>query len=116
MGVIFFASSLSRPLPDRMSGFPDWISHPGAYATLAYLACRAATGVGRLDRSRALRVVCAATLYGATDEIHQIFIPARDASLMDVVKDLIGAILGAAFYGSVGWRLEPRPRAASANR
>jgi len=33
-------------------------------------------------------------LYGATDEIHQSFVPGRDAEFGDVAADTLGALLG----------------------
>jgi VanZ family protein len=45
------------------------------------------------------RVVAAAALfaiiYGATDELHQLFVPGRNADLYDVFADGIGGLLGA---------------------
>jgi VanZ family protein len=40
----------------------------------------------------------AAVLYGLSDEVHQSFIPGRDASVGDVVADALGALLGAAAW------------------
>jgi VanZ family protein len=47
----------------------------------------------------ALCAVTLATAYGVTDELHQSFVPGRDASLIDVCIDLIGASLAI-----VAWR------------
>ena len=38
------------------------------------------------------------TLYGASDEYHQSFVPRRDSSLGDVAKDLGGALVGSALF------------------
>jgi VanZ family protein len=40
----------------------------------------------------------AALVYGITDEIHQSFVPMRDASMYDVMADSIGSFVGAYFY------------------
>lgn len=37
-----------------------------------------------------------ATLYGISDELHQMFVPGRTAAVDDVVADALGALLGAA--------------------
>lgn len=39
-----------------------------------------------------------ASLYAVTDEIHQVFVPGRTGSLMDVLIDSIGVILGITFF------------------
>ena len=39
-----------------------------------------------------------AVLYGLGDEVHQSFVPGRDASVGDVVADAAGALLGAAAW------------------
>jgi VanZ family protein len=45
-------------------------------------------------RSLLLAVVYAA-LFGALDEVHQYFVPARFMSLMDVLSNLLGALIAA---------------------
>jgi len=37
-------------------------------------------------------------LYGISDEIHQHFVPYRDADVMDVLADTIGGIMGVYIY------------------
>ena len=37
-----------------------------------------------------------ASLYGATDELHQYFVPGRDCNVWDWIADTLGALLGAA--------------------
>jgi VanZ family protein len=61
--------------------------HIGEYAVLAALLRRGGF-------SFASSVVVAA-LYGATDELHQVFVAGRDAAFMDFVFDVVGALLGA---------------------
>jgi len=39
-----------------------------------------------------------ASLYGISDEIHQSFVPSRDAELLDVVADILGAAAGVYLY------------------
>jgi len=51
------------------------------------------------ERSRHLLALWAwggATLYAVTDEIHQIFVPGRGPSVIDVTIDAVGALLGVA--------------------
>jgi VanZ family protein len=41
------------------------------------------------------------TIYAATDEIHQLFIPGREAKWSDWVIDMCGALIGAVIVWSI---------------
>jgi VanZ family protein len=43
-----------------------------------------------------------AALYGLTDELHQYFVPSRSATLIDLVKDIIGITV--AYYFVRKWK------------
>jgi VanZ family protein len=94
-GAIFLASSLSDPPGAGLA--PDWLSHAVEYLVLALLGCRAVAGGLRrpLAPRAAALVVVLCVAYGAADELHQSFVPGRDASAGDVAKDAAGAVLGA---------------------
>ncbi len=47
----------------------------------------------RSAKKIALITICACTLYGISDELHQSLIPMRQASFYDVVADVIGALI-----------------------
>lgn len=98
-GVIFSLSSQPYAGPPSL---PDWSTHGAAYALLTLLLGRAlAGGLGRrLSARRALLALALATLYGASDEFHQSFVPGRHADVWDVAKDLGGALLGTALLAS----------------
>jgi VanZ family protein len=49
-------------------------------------------------------VACIASLYGATDEIHQLFVEGRNCNAWDWVADTVGAILGATLYAKI-WKM-----------
>jgi VanZ family protein len=96
--VIFYLSSQSHPLPWVTHHFWDKGLHCTEYAGLGLLL------VVALFRSTALRpagLVVAATalavFYGATDEIHQYFVPGRLCEWGDLLADSIGGALGALF-------------------
>jgi VanZ family protein len=97
MAAIFVASSIPDvgPLPGDVS---DKTGHSLAYAVLALLVVYALAD-GRLSgvtlRTTLLAIVIA-SLYGASDELHQRFVPGRSAELLDVRADAIGATMGAA--------------------
>jgi VanZ family protein len=101
MAVIFAASS--RPLPAYVAVLPDWSTHSAAFAVLSVLFCRAAAGgLGAALRSGdAWRAVVFCAAYGVSDEFHQSFVPGRDATVWDVLKDVVGAVIGAWLYARV---------------
>jgi VanZ family protein len=90
---IFVQSSRPSPsLGDRtVNDVMSYIAHLGLYTSLAFAAGRAA-GVRSL-RS-VLLVAAAATIYGATDELHQMLVPSRESSLIDLGVDAVGALIG----------------------
>ena len=70
----------------------------GVLAVLFYRASRM-TWSGRLSAAQlAVISICFATLYGVSDEIHQFFVAARQADVMDGIADFAGSILGAVGY------------------
>ena len=100
MGLIFAASSIPNlgALPGGMS---DKSGHSIGYGLLGGLLLRAFAG-GRLHGitwARAALAIVLATLYGVTDEFHQLFVPGRTADRYDVLADFLGASGGAA----IGW-------------
>ena len=101
MALIFAVSS--RPLPAYVAVLPDWGTHAAAFAVLSILACRAlAGGLGLPVTGRdALLAVVLSTVYGVSDEFHQSFVPGRDATAWDVLKDAVGALLGMWLYRRV---------------
>ena len=100
MALIFAASSIQN-LGELPGGISDKSGHSIGYALLAVLLLRAFAR-GRLRDVTWLRMVIAivvATLYGVSDEFHQVFVPGRSADRYDVLADCIGAAVGVA----VGW-------------
>jgi hypothetical protein len=100
-GIYFLSSRSSLPaLPFRGA---DKLVHAAEYAGLAFLLARALLASGlRLARAAVLAALLAA-LFGATDELHQVAVPNRDADPLDLVADAIGAAAGAA-AAAVGLR------------
>ncbi len=100
LAVIFGASSIPNltSLPGNIS---DKSGHSIGYALLGVLILRALAG-GRLREvtwRRGIAAIVLATLYGVTDEFHQLFVPGRSADRYDVLADCVGATMGAA----LGW-------------
>lgn len=100
MAVIFLLSSQST-LP-KAGGLPVDVTaimgHLVAYAVLAALI-RLAIGGTASDRRSDLLAIALATIYGASDEFHQSFVPGRDASVLDLGVDLVGGILSVTLVG-----------------
>jgi VanZ family protein len=94
---IFFVSSISqaRTLPGDMG---DKTAHSLAYAGFALVLLRALAGARWRGVTAVTAIVAAslATLYGASDELHQYFVPGRDADVLDVAADARGALVAAA--------------------
>ncbi len=102
--MLFGFSSLSR-LPSPPGELSYYHVHVAAYAVLGALVARALS-TGML-RNVTWRVVCLAiaisSLYGVTDEYHQLFVPGRTFEWWDIVADTIGSVLGAGSLG--GWSI-----------
>ena len=92
MALIFILSSRSDPGADP-GAVGRVIAHAGEFALLAALWSWAlAPWLGR----RALGVAIAVSLaYAVGDEVHQSFVPGRDADPLDVVVDAAGIALAA---------------------
>ena len=82
-------------------------AHLAEYAVLALLLWRALHKPAQAGRSpwrwsEAGLVLALVALYAASDEIHQAFVPSREASVWDVFLDTIGATIGLLFLWTVG--------------
>lgn len=96
MGIIFYLSAKpSVPIP-ALFPHQDKVFHFAEYLGLAFLAAHA-TGRG-LFRRRFWIALGIAAVYGLSDEIHQSFVPGRDASVADWLADTVGAWVGAYLY------------------
>jgi VanZ family protein len=91
--AIFWASSRST-LPSLPGHPSDKLLHFVAYAGMSLLMIWAATR-GRWRRtswSVVLLVTLVCTAYGVSDELHQRFVPNRQADLADLVADALGGM------------------------
>jgi VanZ family protein len=95
MGIIFILSHQSDvSIP---AGLSDKSSHSLAYTGLGVLIVRALAGglPAPVTLRIALLAVVLTTAYGASDEVHQMFVPGRSAELYDLYADAIGGAIGA---------------------
>jgi VanZ family protein len=76
------------------------LGHLSEYFILAVLLMRGLAAELPAQRrvSRLLFALILATLYGASDEWHQAFVPSRTASVVDVMIDSCGAFCGTLWY------------------
>lgn len=113
--VIFYFSSLPSARVTQFSlGFDDLILHFAEYALLGFLLGLAFLHPSERHRWQWVVLAClVGILYGASDEIHQSFVPGRHATVSDFLADSIGTITGTALY--VWWRSRQQ-RLASAGR
>lgn len=108
MAIIFLLSSQQQApdtplISDQIAAV---VAHLVLYGVLAILIAFAATANGRpLTAGTALSAIALAVLYGMTDEVHQSFVPGRDASPFDIIVDLVGATLGVGVWWMVSRRI-----------
>lgn len=98
MLLIFHYSSESDPLPAVTEHVWDKILHLSEYALLAALFCRAFRGEGVGWPAAILLALVATSIYGASDEWHQSFVPLRSSDVHDWIADTLGGALGATLY------------------
>jgi VanZ family protein len=111
--IIFLLSARSDPfhfLPHGLT-LQDKLLHAMEYAALGALLVPGLRKVGLTPRGALLLAVALASLYGATDEFHQSFVPGRDSDVLDWVADTLGAAIGAAM-ATAATRALRRPRGA----
>jgi VanZ family protein len=102
--LIFLASSIpAQAFPESGIFHFDKLIHMGVYGVLAWLLFRGL----RLRMLTASHVlvgwltlgICA--VYGASDELHQLFVPGRSCDVFDLLADVLGA--GLAITGALLW-------------
>jgi VanZ family protein len=103
-GLIFYLSS--RPVPEIVPAFrfSDKILHLleyGVFGVLTAYALRTSPRKAASPKMEFVLGVAIVAIYGLSDEFHQFFLPFRDASLYDVVADIIGGTLGIFALGKI---------------
>ena len=99
-GIIFYVSSMPNvkiPLPGMQF---DKILHIVAYVPFGFLLVRGICNT-KLSVSRGMLlgiVLLSSFLYGLSDEVHQSFVPGRSASIIDMIADTIGGVVGGYVY------------------
>jgi len=93
MALIYFLSSRHLQIPSQLPEYFDKLAHVLLYMPLAFLFFRAMKRSGFHKYVFFISFLLAG-VYGITDEVHQSFVPGRDAAPADVVADFIGSIIG----------------------
>jgi VanZ family protein len=111
MGLIFLFSSFPPPMGPPSFPFADKLAHLLAYGLLASLIYLAR------ENSRAMFhpifiPFLIASLYGLSDEIHQYFVPGREADVFDALANAVGAfVFPLGIHAKKhGWRINPPNR------
>jgi VanZ family protein len=101
MAVIFLLSAQST-LPTVQDNLLDAIfkksGHALAYAMLCLLLARAVRAGQPLRWRHMVLAIAISALYGASDEVHQGFVPGRTPRVFDWTVDVTGAAVGAWIY------------------
>jgi len=95
MGVIFCLSSL--PSKRISAAMPDYFLHMGEYFFLSILMIRGFNkGFRRnVEKESYFMGVIISSIYAISDEIHQMFVPTRQADIRDIAADILGALAAA---------------------
>lgn len=106
--AIFWVSSRQTvSIPTFRSA--DKVLHFGAYAVMGFLLAHGATTGGLPPRW----AVALGWAYGASDELHQAFVPGRSADPADWAADALGVLAGTFVYSRIhAWRRGRVPAAA----
>jgi VanZ family protein len=112
MGLIWALSSVALPI-DLNSGFSytDKIVHFLEFAVLGLLVAHAVLRTfPDQTTARGFTIAVVITVaWSLLDELHQVYVPGRDADMLDLVADTLGALAGAAVRAG----LETRGRSSS---
>lgn len=97
MALIWYMSSnpddLILDLPSSATDrFIKEALHLVEFAILYVLFVVALVANHKLTAAASLTAAIIAGLYGIIDELHQSFVPARSATLIDVIKDIVGVL------------------------
>ena len=108
---IFILSSIpSLKSPDLGVSFEDKIYHILEYIVFGILLQRGSVLSGGRSLKRILSISILGVCFGATDEIHQLFVPGRQCDPYDFLADAAGVLSGQALYLVLGATLPSRKK------
>lgn len=105
MGWIFWLSSQQAlpPPPGISYAIAAIAGHFALYAVLAILLLVGLTGAREARGAHLVAALAIAIGYALSDELHQSFVPGRDASLFDILVDALGVLFALTLW-VYGWR------------
>ena len=100
-GLIFLGSSMSLQIEETSFFFLSYLDHLDKcvhfieYGVFCTLLCWAISAhlKGNQIRKFIFIAISLTSLYGITDEVHQLFVPTRTATVFDWFADTLGAII-----------------------
>ncbi|MBS1911669.1 MAG: VanZ family protein [Bacteroidetes bacterium] len=97
---IFFMSSLSAPPTPKFGlEWGDKVTHAGAFGLMALFTFRAVRWLfpSRSFAAHVIMTLAFTVTFGASDEIHQAFVPNRECDIFDWFADSTGGVLASCF-------------------
>lgn len=97
--LIFFLSSIPQSEFPEDILFPDYVLHIVEYLPFGFLLVRAfKKTLKNLSFKKIIMYSCVTVFaYALSDELHQLFVPGRDVSIVDILSDNVGAFIGMRF-------------------
>jgi VanZ family protein len=108
--IFVFSSIPSESIPNISIFSHDKLLHATVFFVLAFLLHRSLSRQKRfpgLSRHAKLWTLVGASLYGVSDEIHQLYVTGRSGDFRDAIADAAGAVL----LVLILWYLERRKAA-----
>lgn len=97
--LIFYISSMTFPAGGGSSGPYAIIYHLTAFSYLTLFLLISLTK-GKPNKPLIIMGIILAIIYGISDEIHQLFVPGRFASIKDIIINSFGILLTSLAYSN----------------
>ena len=100
LGIMFYCSSIPGSTISFGSIWPSRIYHFSIFAGFAFFLLAILTK-NKLKTKTILTAILISLIISILDEIHQIFVPLRSASIFDILLDLAGILLSIGIYSLI---------------
>lgn len=97
---IFYISSLQFPEgpPGPKIPFKSYFYHFSIFFLFAFFLLISIAGVKNHNKKLIFLGVIISLLYGVLDELHQLFVPGRNFSMLDILTDSVGVLSISVLY------------------